>query len=78
MPFPRPYASYAELELEAFTLPSLLVPPEAIELEGLSTELEDDAPVKKEEWPEYFIHLFDNDVRPFLRAIIDVLTALDR
>ena len=45
-----------------FDLPSVLVPPEVIELEVLSTESSEDAPIKKEEWPEYMLRLFDNDV----------------
>ena len=48
-----------------FDLPSVLVPPEAIELEGLSPETSEDAPIKKEEWPEYMLRLFDDDVRNF-------------
>ncbi|PBK65728.1 hypothetical protein ARMSODRAFT_940305 [Armillaria solidipes] len=62
--FPRPYADFPALDLESFTpfsLPSVLVPPEVIELEN---EMGDDAPIKKEEWPEYFIRLFENDVSP--------------
>jgi nuclear cap-binding protein subunit 1 len=46
-----------------FDLPSVLVPPEVIELEVLSPESSEDAPIKKEEWPEYMLRLFDNDVR---------------
>jgi nuclear cap-binding protein subunit 1 len=45
-----------------FDLPSVLVPPEVIELEVLSPESSEDAPIKKEEWPEYMLRLFDNDV----------------
>jgi len=48
-----------------FDLPSVLVPPEVIELEVLSPESSEDAPIKKEEWPEYMLRLFDNDVRNF-------------
>jgi nuclear cap-binding protein subunit 1 len=45
-----------------FDLPSVLVPPEVIELEVLSPESSEDAPIKKEEWPEFMLRLFDNDV----------------
>jgi hypothetical protein len=48
-----------------FDLPSVLVPPEVIELEVLSTESSEDAPIKREEWPEYMLRLFDNDVLKF-------------
>ena len=48
-----------------FDLPSVLVPPEVIELEVLSTESSEDAPIKREEWPEYMLRLFDNDVLEF-------------
>lgn len=62
--FPRPYADYAPLESASppFNLPSVLVPPEIIELDGLSTDAGEDAQVKKEEWPEYFQRLFDTGV----------------
>ncbi|KAG1828882.1 armadillo-type protein [Suillus variegatus] len=43
-------------------LPAILVPPEVIELDGLATDAGEDAQVKKEDWPQYFFHLFDNDV----------------
>jgi nuclear cap-binding protein subunit 1 len=42
-----------------------LVPPEVIELDGMATDSSEDAQVKKEEWPEYYIALFDNDVGVF-------------
>ncbi|KAJ7122918.1 MIF4G like-domain-containing protein [Mycena epipterygia] len=65
--FCQPYASYEDPDLTTFTpynLPSVLVPPEVIELDGLSTDSGEDAQVKKEEWPEYFLRLFDNDITP--------------
>ncbi|KAJ7929117.1 MIF4G like-domain-containing protein [Mycena leptocephala] len=65
--FSQPYASYADPDLTTFTpydLPSVLVPPEVIELDGLSTDSGEDSQVKKEEWPEYFLCLFDNDITP--------------
>ncbi|KAJ7163814.1 MIF4G like-domain-containing protein [Mycena crocata] len=65
--FSQPYAGYADPESSTFTLydlPSVLVPPEVIELDGLSTDSGEDAQVKKEEWPEYFLRLFDNDITP--------------
>lgn len=64
--FPQPYATYPDLDptiSSPFSLPSVLVPPEIIELDGLSADSEEEAQVKKEEWPEYFLRLFDNDVR---------------
>ncbi|KII96021.1 hypothetical protein PLICRDRAFT_97224 [Plicaturopsis crispa FD-325 SS-3] len=64
---PQPYAEYADLDPTTsppFDLPSILVPPEVIELDGLSTDSGEDAQVKKEEWPEYFLRLFDNDITP--------------
>ncbi|KAJ6567374.1 MIF4G like-domain-containing protein [Mycena vulgaris] len=65
--FAQPYASHSDPDLATFTpynLPSVLVPPEVIELDGLSTDSGEDAQVKKEEWPEYFLRLFDNDITP--------------
>jgi nuclear cap-binding protein subunit 1 len=65
--YPQPYAHYPFLdsaESPEFNLPSVLVAPEVIELDSLPAESEEEAPqVKKEEWPEFFLRLFDNDVR---------------
>jgi nuclear cap-binding protein subunit 1 len=60
--FPQPYAAMSTSIIAPFDLPSVLVPPEVIELEVMSTESSEDAPIKKEEWPEYMLRLFDNDV----------------
>ena len=63
---PQPYLDYPDLDptiSSPFELPSILVPPEVIELDGLATDAGEDAQVKKEEWPEYFFCLFDNTVR---------------
>lgn len=59
---PQPYADFPALPDEPFDLPSILVPPEVIELDGLTTDTGEDAQVKKEEWPQYFVRLFDADV----------------
>jgi nuclear cap-binding protein subunit 1 len=59
-----------------FDLPSVLVPPEVTELEVLSTESSEDAPIKKEEWPEYMLRLFDNDVLGFPISLRRWLTYL--
>lgn len=63
---PQPYLDYPDLDptvSSPFELPSILVPPEVIELDGLATDAGEDAQVKKEDWPEYFFHLFDDTVR---------------
>jgi nuclear cap-binding protein subunit 1 len=63
--YPQPYAIYPDLDSAdspEFNLPSVLVAPEVIELDGLPAESEAEAQVKKEEWPEFFLRLFDNDV----------------
>ncbi|EPQ59678.1 hypothetical protein GLOTRDRAFT_71322 [Gloeophyllum trabeum ATCC 11539] len=64
--YPQPYADLPGLPEGAapFELPSVLVPPEIIELDGLAADTSEDAQVKKEEWPEYYIRLFDNEVTP--------------
>ncbi|KAI0052632.1 cap binding protein 80-PB [Auriscalpium vulgare] len=62
--YPQPYADLPSLSEAPFDLPSVLVPPEVIELDGLSTDSGEDALVKKEEWPEHLLRLFDNDVTP--------------
>ena len=56
----RPYAAY-EAYPTSFELPSVLVPPEVIELDAFSNDLGEEP--KKEEWSEYSIRLFDNEVR---------------
>ncbi|KAF8841289.1 hypothetical protein BDN67DRAFT_989826 [Paxillus ammoniavirescens] len=64
---PQPYLDYPDLDpivSSPFELPSILVPPEVIELDGLATDAGEDAQVKKEDWPEYFFYLFDNTVTP--------------
>ncbi|KAF9526316.1 MIF4G like-domain-containing protein [Crepidotus variabilis] len=61
---PQPYNVYPTLDSSAtrpYDLPLVLVPPEAVEMDSDSDE---DVQVKKEEWPEYFIRLFPNDVSP--------------
>ncbi|KZT27073.1 hypothetical protein NEOLEDRAFT_1131600 [Neolentinus lepideus HHB14362 ss-1] len=64
--YPQPYVDLPDLPDGAavFELPSVLVPPEIIELDGLSADTGEEAQVKKEEWPEYYIRLFDNEVTP--------------
>ncbi|TFK74356.1 hypothetical protein BDN72DRAFT_886358 [Pluteus cervinus] len=86
--FPQPYATYPELTpgAEPFSFPMVLVPPEVIELEGFSTDAGEDAQVKREEWPEYLLRLFDNDVSPnpntpqgyaIRTALIDIIDIFD-
>ncbi|KAJ3783585.1 MIF4G like-domain-containing protein [Lentinula aff. detonsa] len=65
-PYPRPYSEYHPPDSSLFTpfsLPSVLVPPEVIELETLSSEAEE-SEIKRQEWPEYFLRLFSDDVTP--------------
>ncbi|GJE84805.1 MIF4G like-domain-containing protein [Phanerochaete sordida] len=60
----QPYTVSPDFADAPFDLPSVLVPPEVIELDALSTDTGEDAQVKKEEWPDYYVRLFDNDVTP--------------
>ncbi|KAL5508487.1 CBC1 [Sanghuangporus vaninii] len=61
--FLTPYSAKSDDPSPYFDLPSVLVPPEAIELESLSGEAAENLTVpKNEEWPEYRIRLFDNTV----------------
>jgi nuclear cap-binding protein subunit 1 len=65
--FLRPYADYPSLSGPSFVrfdLPSVLVPPEIIEVEGLSATTGEELQVKKEEWPEHFLKLFDASITP--------------
>lgn len=61
---PQPYTMFPAFTDTLFDLPSVLVPPEVIELDPLSTDTGEDAQAKKEEWPDYNIRLFDNDITP--------------
>ncbi|KIY69445.1 cap binding protein 80-PB [Cylindrobasidium torrendii FP15055 ss-10] len=63
-PFPRPYSKYDDFSGDGFVIPAVLVPPEAMEESGS----EEEAPVRKDEWPEYFVRLFDNDVTPDIKT----------
>ena len=60
--FVQPYADLGAFTDSPFDLPSVLVPPEVIELDSFSTESGEDAPAKKEDWPAYPLRLFDSDV----------------
>lgn len=60
--FPQPYLDGPELELPPFDLPSVLVPPEVVEMDTLDESSSEEAQVRREEWPEYHLTLFDNDV----------------
>ncbi|KAI0334935.1 cap binding protein 80-PB [Cubamyces sp. BRFM 1775] len=62
--YPQPYLSSPPWTEEPFNLPGVLVPPEVIELDGLTTESGEDAQPKKEEWPQCYVSLFDNDLTP--------------
>lgn len=62
---PQPYLEGEDLDPVAcppFELPSILVPPEVIELDGLAADAGEESQAKKEEWPEYWMRLFDNAV----------------
>lgn len=65
---PRPYEIYSPIDpsvLKPYDLPPVLVPPEAMELDTMSPDTSDgETPVKKDEWPEFFLRLFPSEVRP--------------
>lgn len=61
----QPYKNYADLDTSTVTpydLPLVLVPPEVIEMDSLPEESGDETQVKKEDWPEFFVKLFPDDV----------------
>ena len=60
--FPQPYKNGPIPSSPIFSLPSILVPPEVVELDSLSTDSGEDSLVKKEEWSDFYIRLFDNEV----------------
>ena len=65
---PQPYQSYPELDssiVVPYDLPLVLVPPEVIEMDSMSTDSGEDVQIKKEEWPEFFVRVFANDVSYF-------------
>ena len=72
--FLHPYISFVKEDEDLtpyFDLPSVLVPPEVIELENLADGSVDNAPVQKnEEWPEYRLRIFDNDVSSLFDSIL--------
>ncbi|KAF6762456.1 cap binding protein 80-PB [Ephemerocybe angulata] len=83
---PRPYAIYPPFDpsvLQPYVLPSVLVPPEAIEMDTLSPDTSgEETQVKKDEWPEFFPRLFPSEVSPdfvnpagyvIRTAILDIL-----
>ena len=60
--FPQPYLDGFEPISPPFDLPSVLVPPEVVEIDTLGESSNEEAQVRREEWPEYHLTLFDNDV----------------
>ncbi|KJA21655.1 hypothetical protein HYPSUDRAFT_165386 [Hypholoma sublateritium FD-334 SS-4] len=64
---PQPYTTAIDSDAttsKPYDLPSVLVPPEVIELDSMSAESGEESQVKKEEWPEFFVRLFPDDVSP--------------
>jgi nuclear cap-binding protein subunit 1 len=67
---PQPYLQgAADIEISKYDLPSVLVPPEIIEVEGITSETGSEAQIKKEEWPEYYFRVFTNDVSSNILAL---------
>lgn len=65
MCIPQPYKKFDDIHLSIlarYDLPVVLVPPEVIELDLLSANSEEETEARKQEWPEFFIRLFGNDV----------------
>ncbi|KAG5721518.1 Nuclear cap-binding protein subunit 1 [Termitomyces sp. T112] len=86
--FPQPYLAFTKFDnLAPFNLPLVLVPPETeIELDGVANNTEEAAQIKKDEWPEYYLRLFDNDVSPnpntpagyaVRTALLDIISIFD-
>ena len=59
----QPYADVEKGDFDLYDLPSVLVPPDAMELESLGPDVSEDVPIKKEEWPEVYVRLFPDEVR---------------
>ncbi|KAF8529245.1 MIF4G like-domain-containing protein [Hysterangium stoloniferum] len=69
--FPQPFADLANINISGsspFILPSILVPPEVIEIDSLDlggiVYEEVKTPSKKDELPQYYLSLFDNEITP--------------
>ncbi|KAG6889020.1 hypothetical protein C0992_006716 [Termitomyces sp. T32_za158] len=86
--FPQPYLAFAKPDdLTPFNLPLVLVPPETdIELDGVANNTEEAAQIKKDEWPEYYLRLFDDEVSPnpntpagyaVRSALLDIISVFD-
>ncbi|KAM6499483.1 hypothetical protein JOM56_004991 [Amanita muscaria] len=78
---PQPNASYPEPDssFSPFNLPAVLVPPEVIEIDGLSVHSETDIQVRKEQWPEFYVrlklHLLEDWMvrsNPVLHRVVDI------
>jgi nuclear cap-binding protein subunit 1 len=67
--FPQPYLDGPESVLPPFDLPSVLVPPEVVEMDTLGESSSEETQVRREEWPEYHLTLFDNDVISLLLLV---------
>ncbi|RPD62077.1 hypothetical protein L227DRAFT_609933 [Lentinus tigrinus ALCF2SS1-6] len=61
---PQPYLELPPVPDAPFDLPNVLVPPDVVELDTLTTESGEDVQVKKEEWPQCYVRLFDDDATP--------------
>jgi len=62
---PQPYTTHQDIKpsiLSPYHLPLVLVPPEVIDFDSMSAESGEESQIKKDEWPEFFIRLFPNDV----------------
>jgi len=73
---PQPQKNFAGLDSSTVTpydLPLVLVPPEVIEMDSLSAESGDETQVKKEDWPEFFVRLFPDDVCHSVYLSLDVV-----
>lgn len=62
--FPQPYLDGPESVLPPFDLPSVLVPPEVVEMDALDESSSEETQVRREEWPEYHLTLFGDDIVP--------------
>ena len=58
---PRPYLDLPPIEEEQFLLPVITVPPE-VDNDDSTESGEEGVPIKKEDWPQCYIRLFDDDV----------------
>lgn len=67
---PQPYIGSEGEISKQYDLPSVLVPPEVIELDSMSAEAGEESQIKRDDWPEFFVRLFPDDVSLYMHLFV--------